>query len=205
MTLPEIARCLNLRGSENHVSGATLPPLLFMTDEQRLPDPTAAIHRLPPGSGVVFRHYGAPDREKIARRLKQICRDRRLWLIIGADSGLADAVKADGVHLPEHLVRHPPAALLAWRRRSSGLLTAAAHSPRAVRDAGRLGVDGIVLSPVFATPSHPDRAPLGVSRFLSIARTASAPIYALGGVTADNALRLRHANIAGIAGIGGFL
>ena len=205
MTLPEIARCLNLRALKNRNNGPALPPLLFMTDQDRLADPADAVRRLPPGSGVLFRHYDVENRLEIATKLKQICRDRRLRLIVSADSRLADAVNADGLHLPEHLVSQPPVQILTWRRRSAGLLTAAAHSPRALRNAARLGVDAAILSPVFPTKSHPDRAPLGVPRFLSIGLTAPVPVYALGGVAADNALRLGHPNIAGIAGIGGFL
>jgi len=208
MTLSEIARSLNLSGQKNHPGRPGhpgLPPVIFMTDERRLADPSDAIRRLAPGSAVLFRHYGAADRDQIAARLKQICRDRRLRLIISADAGLADKLKADGLHLPEYLVAAPPALALNWRRRTRGLLTAAAHSPRALREALNLGVDAAILSPVFATKSHPLKPPLGVPRFFSISRTANMAIYALGGVTADNALRLRHTTIAGIAGIGGFL
>ena len=40
-----------------------LPDTILMTDEKRLADPVPLIGGLPPNSAVIFRHYGAPDRE----------------------------------------------------------------------------------------------------------------------------------------------
>ena len=69
------------------------------------------------------------------------------------------------------------------------------------RNCRRSGADVALLSPVFVTASHPDRAALGVDQFLAIARRAAIPVYALGGVNAGNAERLAGANVAGIAAI----
>lgn len=205
MTLSEIARRLNLRGPEFNNNGKVLPTLILMTDEQRLADPVPVVRQLPPGAAVLFRHYGASGREAIALTLKQICRERRLQLIISADVDLATRLNADGLHLPEYLLNSPNALHRVWRLRCSGILSAAAHSPRALQRAQQLGVDAAIVSPVFPTRSHPDRPAIGATRFLSWCHAASLPVYALGGVTSENAGRLNGPNIQGIAGIGGFL
>ena len=62
-----------------------------------------------------------------------------------------------------------------------------------------------VLAPVFATQSHPKAKTLSVNGFEAIAARAGIPVYALGGVTADNARQLAATNAAGIALIGGWL
>ena len=80
-----------------------LPAVLFFTDPVRTPDPEAVAARLPRGTGIVYRHFGASDAEARARRLTTIARDRGLVLLIGADAALARRVGADGVHLPERL------------------------------------------------------------------------------------------------------
>lgn len=59
--------------------------------------------------------------------------------------------------------------------------------------------DFVVLSPVFAKPGYPP--PLGLAAFGAIARAAAVPVYALGGVTKENASECLAAGAAGIAGI----
>lgn len=63
-----------------------------------------------------------------------------------------------------------------------------AHSLREIRRATR--ADAIVLSPVFATRSHPGVAPLGSVRFRLLAQRAATPVIALGGMTARRAAAL---------------
>jgi len=81
------------------------------------------------------------------------------------------------------------------------MITAAAHSERALATARIACADAALLAPVFATPSHPEREPLGLLRARLIAARAGLPVYALGGVNAETASRLAHADFAGIAAI----
>ncbi len=64
--------------------------------------------------------------------------------------------------------------------------------------------DFATLSPVCATASHPDVAPLGWSTFQSMVDAASLPVYALGGMHVDDAMTARKAGGQGVAGIRGF-
>jgi thiamine-phosphate pyrophosphorylase len=180
-----------------------LPRLILVTDETRLPDPAAAIRRLPPGAAVILRHYGAPDRPALARRLAALCRRRGVRLLIAGDWRLAAAVGADGVHLPEAMARRGPAAW-GWGgpRRPGFFITAAAHSPAALWRAARAGADAALLSPVFATASHPGAAGIGVTRFATWCRRAPLPVYALGGIDRRTARRLAGAGAAGFAFLG---
>ena len=150
-TLAEAAASLK------RTAGSSLPALLLMTDEARLADPLPAANALPAGSGIILRHYGAPERAALARRLAAIARRRGLVLLVGEDPGLARRVGAHGVHLPERAIRR--AGAVRWQR--DWLVTAAAHSPAALRAAASAGADAALLSPVFATASHPDVRALG--------------------------------------------
>lgn len=179
-----------------------LPPLLLLTDAVRLPDPRPALERLPAGSAVIFRHYGVPGRAALAAEVAAACRSLRLKLLIAADPGLAVALGADGMHWPEGLVPSAPGVWARARRARAGwLVTAAAHSETALRRAAAAGADAALLSPVFETQSHPDRATLGPVRFAAMVRRADIPVYALGGVDALTAPRLRGSGAAGLAGI----
>lgn len=179
--------------------------LIVMTDPVLGGDPLAIAAGLPAGSAIILRHYGAPDRAALARRLARLCRRRRLRLLVADDARLARRVGANGLHLPEFRLLGGPQR---WRLlvRPGWLVTAAAHSRPAMVAAARLGCDAVLLSPVFATTSHPGARPLGVRRFARLARggPAAPAVYALGGMTATTVRRLAGSGAVGIAGISGF-
>ena len=191
-----MARTLRRRASGRK----PLPGLLFFTDPARTPDPEAVLRRLPKGSGVVFRAFGAPDAFEQAARLRLIAKTRRLIFLVGADARLAAAVKADGVHLPERGVAQAAAIR---RRHPTWLFTGAAHSPKALCKARRSGLDAAVLSPVFASRSPSAGAPLGRVRFEAWIRAAGLPVYGLGGISERTAQQLRASRAAGLAAVDG--
>jgi thiamine-phosphate pyrophosphorylase len=193
-----VARRLDARAARRTGAGAMLPPLVLMTDPRRVPDPVASARRLPAGSMVIFRAYGAADAGATGRRLAAVARSRGLTLLAGADARLARRIGAAGVHLPERLGHRARAIRTAW---PNALITIAAHSRRAVRRAERFGADAVILSPVFASASSSAGRPMGRLRFAAIARAAGAPVYALGGVNMKNAPELLGSGAAGIAAV----
>lgn len=190
-TLARIARALQ---AESRWANSPLPALWFLTDETRMADAVAAAQALPPGTGVVLRHYGDPERGALARRLAGLARARGLVLFVAADAALARAAGAAGVHLP----RWAPAIHLC----TDLLVTASVHG---LADVARRSADAYLAGPVFATPSHPEGEPLGPLRLAAIARAARVPVIALGGISARNARRLMGTGVAGLAAIGALL
>lgn len=177
-----------------------LPSLWFFTDPVRAPEPWRTAAQLPAGAAVVYRHFGAPDRFAIARRLQRLCARNGLVLMIGADDGLASAVGAAGVHLPERMVS---GAAAIKRRRPDWIVSTAAHSAEAARRG--CVADAIVLSAIYPSQSPSAGEPLGLYEGGRIARSAPGRVIALGGVEARNASALARAGFAGVAGIDLFL
>jgi len=62
------------------------------------------------------------------------------------------------------------------------------------------GADYLLVGPVYATPTHPDRAPLGLEPLRAIARLGL-PMIAIGGVTAARAHEVKAAGAHGVAAI----
>ena len=182
------------------VPAKPLPRLLFLTDPQRTPDPEAVLNTLPPEVGVIYRAFGARDAIDQGRRLVAIARDRGLILLAGADPGLAEAIGADGLHLPERLADQLPGLRDAH---PDWIMTAAAHSPAAAQAAET--ADALLVSPVFPSNSPSAGAPLGIEAFTALVAGCQVPVYALGGVTAQAALQLQRSGAAGLAGIDAFL
>jgi len=196
-TLWEVARVLARDAAK--VSGAPgrrdLPPLLFFTDPVRTPRPWETAARLPPGAGVVFRHFGRAGARDTALRLRETTGKRGVVLLIGLDAALAVEVCADGVHLPERALDQVSSLAEAH---PDWLITGAAHAGSAMDVAP---VDARVLSPVFA-PGGPSTGsePLSVSGFRRAA-SGFCPVYALGGIDAQNAHALVGSSACGLAGV----
>ena len=160
-----------------------------MTDDDRLPDPLAAARALPKGSLVIVRSRDAKRRHALGEALR--AQTHGLILLAADDPLLADHLH--GLHLPE--IRARDAAH--WRAlRPHWVITVAAHSPRGLQAPY---ADAALLSPVFATKSHPGAKTLTPARARLMAQRALLPVLALGGVTARNAAVLQ--GFSGIAAI----
>jgi thiamine-phosphate pyrophosphorylase len=194
--LERIAWTLNAR-ARRRKSARALPPLILVTDPQRTPDPVALAQRLPHGSGIIYRAFGAADAEPTAKALAAVARRRRLVLLIGADQVRAPGA---GVHLPQRLAHR---AGPIRRARPGVLVTAAAHGLASLIAARRAGAQAALLSVVFESRSPSAGRPLGVVRFAALVRAAGLPVYALGGVNARTAGRLRASGAVGLAMVDG--
>jgi thiamine-phosphate pyrophosphorylase len=166
--------------------------LALFTDDDRLADPLAAARALPRGSMVVVRSRDGARRAALVQAMVDLARVRDLIVLVAGDGALASG--ADGLHLPESRLGEAAG----WRARRRFLVTGSVHSLAGLARARWL--DAVFLSPIFPTPSHPDRAALTAVRANAIARAVRLPVYALGGVDACNAGRL--SSFAGIAAIG---
>lgn len=176
-----------------------LPPLLALSDPARTPDLAGLVESLPPGSGLIYRHFGAADRVDVARALSGACQARGIMLLVSADPDLDRLDAVDGIHWPETWLHHAAAARARGDRR---LFTAAAHSPRAVWRARQAGVDAVLFSPVFPSRSPSAGRPAGIFPAAALAQTAGLPVYALGGVNTRTAKRLEGLGFSGIACVG---
>ena len=75
------------------------------------------------------------------------------------------------------------------------------HSLREIGAAGRARANAVLLSPVFATRSHPGGKALGVVRFRLLAARSLVPVLALGGMDARRARAMAALGAVGWAGI----
>jgi thiamine-phosphate pyrophosphorylase len=196
-SLARTAALLRRRGR----SRKALPALLFFTDPVRTPDAEAIARTLPRGAAIVFRAFGAPDAEARGLRLKRIARQRGLKLMVGADAALAQALGADGLHLPErlaHRARRLRAAHPGW------IVTAAAHSAGAARRGLGAGADAVVVSAIFPSNSPSAGPAIGPIRLALLVRRAGGSVYALGGVSNKTARLLKDTGLVGLAAVEGF-
>jgi thiamine-phosphate pyrophosphorylase len=173
-----------------------LPHVWLMTDPRFGDDLLPAIQRLPAGSGVIFRHYGLPPatRRELFQRVRTICRRRGHILLLAGQESIALTWHADGFHMR------------GIKRQSTCMIhSAPVHNQRELTEAIRNRCNMVLLSPMFATGSHPEAKPLGHLRFMALARQAGATlVIALGGMTARKAATLDKRTVHGWAAIDAF-
>lgn len=191
-----VALDLNRAAAAVDPRAAGLPPLLFLTDPDRTPEPWRVAGRLPAGAAVIHRGFGRADGPRHALRLRDATAGRGVRLLIAGDPDLAAAVSADGVHLPE---RHLGLAPSLRAQRPGWLLTGAAHAPA---PAMPVGLDAVLISPVFPHGgASPARPPLGLEGLLGMILSIGLPAYALGGVDARRGQGLADSGVCGIAAV----
>ena len=134
----------------------------------------------------------------LAEAVLKRCRAAGAELLVNANIELARALGV-GVHLRA-------AQCMALRERplpAKYTVAASCHDGAELRHAEDIGVDFVVLGPVAATPSHPERPPLGWDGFARLREGIALPIYALGGMSAADLARARGHGAQGIAAIRG--
>lgn len=193
----QIAKALAARHATVSPHADPLPPLLFFTDPQRTLDPVQTIRRLPAGAAVVYRAFSAADAVEKGLLLRQACDEAGVILLVGRDPRLAEAIKADGLHLPERDIQ---TASIIRDRYPAWLITGAIHTMTSLSLAQNL--DAAVVSPVFqAGGASADKPVMGTQSFQHMVEAAPCPVYALGGIKPSNARQLLSTGACGLAGV----
>lgn len=101
-------------------------------------------------------------------------------VVVNGDIALAHEAGAHGVHLNS-------AALIASAQKPDDMICGAScHDADELARAAELGLDYVLLAPVKSTSTHPETPPLGWARFSDLAMDNPMPVYALGGMSADD-------------------
>lgn len=104
-------------------------------------------------------------------------------------------------HAVLHLKQHQLLSMQAQQRPVGVRCIAACHDELSVAHAEHIGCDAVLLSPVLATPSHPNQHPLGWEEFNQIANQSHLPVFALGGLKKQDLDFAKQQGAYGVAGI----
>lgn len=184
------------------VTAITLPDYLAIApDNLNLEALKAGIDRLDSArTGLYLRQWS--EHAALPEILAQ-CREKgiKVWLRASSTKQFEQASSQGvfGLHLPGSV-------LMDCHERPDfpGVVSAACHSREALEKAVSLGLDMALVSPVEATASHPERAPLGWQQAGEWITGLPLACYGLGGVSPADLQTARQHGAIGVAGIRAF-
>lgn len=175
---------------------ASLPRLHAITDDRiaRLPDLEPRARALARVAGIALhaRLPGRPGGEllALARRFQA------LGAVVFVNDR-ADIARILGVHVHLPALGLPIADAKALLT-GSGWVGRSVHSPDEAKAAHDQGADFVLLGPIWASATHPERPPLGIE---AIAAAAPARVLAIGGITPERVAACCEAGAYGVAAI----
>ena len=138
----------------------------------------------------------------LALRLRHVTASRAS-LFVNDRIDVALASDADGVQLGESSIPVEAAQSLVGGDlligRSVHAVESAIDAVESAIDASRAGADMLVFGTVFATASHPNQRPCGVTPLAELSRHDSVPFLGIGGITAGNVGAVVDAGASGAA------
>ena len=133
--------------------------------------------------------------KKILSELRPICEQVAAKLLVHTHVELVSNRFAHGVHVSGDIDQ-----VLKLREKIRCSIGFSAHSVAEIVSAGKAGVDYVFYSPIFSPLSKVDERPVvGISGLACAVEVAEIPIFALGGISANNAGSCRRAGANGIA------
>lgn len=120
---------------------------------------------------------------RLAAALRQLTARSSTPLIVNDHAEIAGRVLVEGVHIGQD----DDSIELARRKAGRDILVGrSTHSLEQARAAQREGADYIGFGPIFATPTKPDYAPIGLGDIRQVHAEVSVPIFCIGRINIDN-------------------
>lgn len=149
------------------------------------------------------KRMSAPAIVSLAEQIAPICRDHGAPLIINDYPWLVARCQAAGCHIGQD---DGPLAVAREKSGSETMVGRSTHSPEQARAARDEGADYLGFGPIFATPTKPDYAAIGVDDIAQVHREVpDRPIFCIGGIKLENLEQVLAAGARRVVIVSGLL
>jgi thiamine-phosphate pyrophosphorylase len=120
---------------------------------------------------------------QLAKELHELTAKSAAPLIVNDYAEVASSTPVEGVHVGQD---DDSIEIVRRRVKRDILVGKSTHSLEQARAAEREGADYIGFGPIFATPTKPDYAPIGLENIRRVHAEVNLPIFCIGGINIDN-------------------
>ncbi|MGZ5553133.1 MAG: thiamine phosphate synthase [Chthoniobacterales bacterium] len=138
----------------------------------------------------------------IARELRAITTSTSVPLVINDYAQIARDVGADGVHVGQDDISVAEVRKILG---PYGFVGKSTHSLEQATAAEKEGADYIGFGPLFATPTKPDYAPIGLDEIAAAHELVRVPVFCIGGIKLENLARVLAAGAQRVVIVSGLL
>lgn len=185
--------------------------IIAITDRRQMTPSVSAAATAALDGGIralLLREKDLPDKQlqALATKLRQITWRYGAQLILHGSPQTARDCNADGLHLSQQQLSSLPQ--MRHGLGAASWLGASCHTWEQAQQAQAAGADYILYSPIFPSLSKPGYKPSGsqedsLRQLQDICSRLTLPVFALGGITPQNAPPLLACGAHGIAVMGG--
>ena len=145
--------------------------------------------------GIILREKDLSEEEytQLSKSVMEICERNGTRLILHNFINSAEELGSRAIHLPLPALR----MLSEEEKRTFAVLGASCHSVKDALEAERLGCTYITAGHVFETDCKKDLPGRGIEFLREVCDSVSIPVYAIGGISADNIVDVRSAGAKG--------
>ncbi len=130
---------------------------------------------------------------ELAASVLRICREQGTPCILHGFAAVAASLGCPALHLPLAQLR----TLSAAEKAQFSMLGASCHSLEEAQEAERLGCSYVTAGHIFATDCKRGLPGRGLNFLSQVCAGVSLPVYAIGGISAENIAAVRAAGAAG--------
>lgn len=139
----------------------------------------------------------------LAERLHRLTSAAGVPLIINDHAEIARDIPVEGLHLGQDDL--PIAEARTIVRRENCCIGKSTHSLEQATAAEKEGADYIGFGPLFATPTKPDYAPIGLAEISRVHELVRLPIFCIGGIKLNNLRQVIAAGAKRVVIVSGLL
>ena len=153
--------------------------------------------------GIILREKDLPEEAylSLAKAVLQICKAHDVPCILHSFADAAITLNVDAIHLPLPALR----AMSVSQKARFKVLGASCHSVQDALEAQRLGCTYITAGHVFETDCKKDLPGRGLVFLKAVCESVSIPVYAIGGISANNIASVRDTGAAGACVMSGLM
>lgn len=153
-------------------------------------------------AGIILREKDLTEEayKRLAWSVMQICQIHGVSCILHTFADIARELGGGAIHLPLSVLRKEAGNLHEFEKVGVSI-----HSADEAMEAEKLGASYITAGHIFATDCKEGLAPRGLPFLVSVSNTVRIPVYAIGGITPENAHQAAKMGAQGACVMSGFM